>query len=138
MDRSGNAAFFAARDRRLRVYWISESFMSASAVPMVQAAGSREKYASLAPAVRYRWRYSWYTALPRYPAAALMAALSFSLPSRPNSTPTAPESSLLWSVASTLPWRMLPGSAAFRISCSVSMFPSRDRVLPRMKSAETW
>ena len=64
--------------------------------------------------------------------------MSFSLPSRPNSTPTAPESSLLWSVASTLPWRMLPGSAAFRISCSVSMFPSRDRVLPRMKSAETW
>ncbi|CAN4051047.1 Creatinine amidohydrolase, partial [Dysosmobacter welbionis] len=63
LDRSGNAAFFAARDRRLRVYWISESFMSASAVPMVQAAGSREKYASLAPAVRYRWRYSWYTAL---------------------------------------------------------------------------
>ena len=64
--------------------------------------------------------------------------MSPSLPSRPNSTPLALVMSLPRRVASTLPWRMLPGSAAFRISCSVSMFPSRDRVLPRMKSAETW
>ena len=60
-----------------------------------------------------------------------------SLPSRPNSTPTAPESSLLCRVASTLPWRIFPGSAAFNTSSEVSILPSRDSVRPRIKSADT-
>ena len=49
----------------------------------------------------------------------------------------APERSLLWSVASTLPWSTLPGSAALSTSSEDSMLPSRDSVRPSMKSAET-
>ena len=64
--------------------------------------------ASFPPAARCSRRNRAYTAPLSIRAASFTTVLSFSFPKRSNRTPTAPEISLDWSVASTLPRRMLP------------------------------